>query len=300
MITEKNLAFIDTETTGIKDPRALSISIIRTPIDNLDDESIIWQVYGNPGTLIEPGAMAVNKIDLELIKDLPPLSIYKEQILSTIKDSIIVAHNVSFDIQVLRNEGILSLMDSPKQICTWALAKKFYQESKKSLKLADLVKRFDLGEQTHKSLEDTKLLIALFKKIRNDFPDCLIEEFIEITNDHLQKIKNNPRLGGNPLKNKSSSTSPSSDKILSKPMFKYEDSTIVPIGKFEGTHIINLPMDIDILKSILGSVRKPTFRIELIKILKTLNIVNFNTISSFNKDLQNPITISEFIQVFGI
>jgi len=95
-----NIIFLDTETTGFKDPRMIQLAY---KTDNYTFESLY-----NPGREIDEGATGVHGITDEDVKDKREFnkSIDQEIVQLLIDNNILVAHNASFDIRILAIEGV--------------------------------------------------------------------------------------------------------------------------------------------------------------------------------------------------
>jgi DNA polymerase-3 subunit epsilon/exodeoxyribonuclease X len=97
-----NCIIIDTETTGLE--RKDKICSIAT----LKDDSYCYE-FINEGLKISPKASSINNITNEMIKDAPSFKNSKNfQILSNLlKNDILVAHNASFEIELLSRSGFI-------------------------------------------------------------------------------------------------------------------------------------------------------------------------------------------------
>ncbi len=99
------LIFLDTETTGLEEKdRICSIAIIST--DDSTCKNIYELVYD--GKKIQPQASSVNHITNEMLKDKPKLEdtqAYKFLQLHNKKSTILVGHNIKFDLAMLRKSG---------------------------------------------------------------------------------------------------------------------------------------------------------------------------------------------------
>jgi len=97
------LIFLDTETTGLeKTDKIVSIALIA--IDG--DEVIMKNDLINEGKKIPPKASSINHITNEMIKNKPALrdsETFKFLELNNLYDTIIVSHNVNFDLGMLNS-----------------------------------------------------------------------------------------------------------------------------------------------------------------------------------------------------
>lgn len=107
---------LDTETTGVKEPRLVEAAWAECPSLHMD---VIMEVFCqryNPGKPIEFGAMATHHITDENVADCPPASEFK--LLANCE--YLIGHNVDFDYQVALSCGP---QPAPKRICTLALSR---------------------------------------------------------------------------------------------------------------------------------------------------------------------------------
>lgn len=100
-----NLIFLDTETTGITEPRACQIAFY-APVK--DGSPAIECSLFKPPKPIETGAMATHHITNEMVEGANPFegSLFKTLLIDHLNSRILVAHNAKFDIGVLKNEGV--------------------------------------------------------------------------------------------------------------------------------------------------------------------------------------------------
>lgn len=154
--------FLDTETTGFRNPRLVSIAYSR------DDEHVFHYGVYKPGKPIEDTAWAVHHISNEMVKDLPLFSDPKNtdfmKLQQLVSDHIVVAHNLDFDRSVLENEGI----KVRRGLCTLELARRLYPTLKMH-KLGFLEKWLNIDFKlapAHSALGDAQTLKSLFYAIR--------------------------------------------------------------------------------------------------------------------------------------
>jgi len=113
-----NFLFLDTETTGFKEPRLCSIAF------NIWGTNLISQGYYNPPKPIEDGAVAVHGMTNFMLSTEKPFANSKDKlhIQQLLDKLVVVAHNATFDVRVLQNEGL----KVRQSICTKELAKAIY------------------------------------------------------------------------------------------------------------------------------------------------------------------------------
>lgn len=152
-----NLLFLDTETTGLKEPRLIQLCFQE------GEEDPNTEFY-NPGKPIELGAMAVHHITQKMIEGKPEFkgSPDAEFLGEMLKKKILVAHNAEFDIGVLKNEGV----DTPYHICTKRLAQRYFPDLD-SHRLQALRYYFDLNieARAHDAEGDVTVLKMVFDEL---------------------------------------------------------------------------------------------------------------------------------------
>jgi DNA polymerase-3 subunit epsilon len=178
-------SFLDLETTGFSprlNDRIIEIGIVKTdetgnPIDSFE-------------TLINPnrdvGATFIHGITAEMLCDAPSFDEIASDVIKILNDSIIIAHNVSFDLKFLKyelaNAGYENF-DFPC-LCTLEMARKklSFLPSKK---LECLCNYFDIQyENKHSAMADCKATWELFIKLNN-------KSNISIKSAKLSTIKKN-------------------------------------------------------------------------------------------------------------
>lgn len=90
-------AFLDTETTGT---RRFS-EVIEICIVNEYGQTLFHSLV-NPTTEIEPMASAVHGLTRRDVKDAPRFPEIYEEVVSYLRDRVVVAYNASFDIRLLK------------------------------------------------------------------------------------------------------------------------------------------------------------------------------------------------------
>ncbi len=157
-----NYLFLDTETTGLNDPRLVSLAY------TLYDESMISYGLFKSAKPISEEAMSVHHITDKMLKNKP---LFKDspdfhKLQKLCDENYIVAHNAQFDIRVLKNEGII--IDEKYVLCTYQLAKKAYPQAP-CHKLQFL--RYYLGLEVdaiaHNAMGDVMVLQALFDRVKH-------------------------------------------------------------------------------------------------------------------------------------
>jgi DNA polymerase-3 subunit epsilon len=97
---EDKISFIDFETTGFSQNRALSLAIVHYYKGTRVEKYYLI----NPNAIIESGAFRIHGITYEMIADKPSFNKIWHEIRPYIEGSLVVAHNANFDVRVLLGE----------------------------------------------------------------------------------------------------------------------------------------------------------------------------------------------------
>ncbi len=177
----RNLAFIDLETTGL-DPIKHEIieigGIVARQIPQAGRGSAIepiaefeYKIKPKDLTSADPEALRINGYNDADWLFAPDL----EQVLPAIADqtegAIMIAHNVMFDWNFLNQAflrtGIKNKMHYHKiDLLAMAFAKLYHQEEVQYFNLASLAKHFDItNPKAHTALADTQTAFAIYRKL---------------------------------------------------------------------------------------------------------------------------------------
>ena len=110
-IDEVEFTIFDTETTGlnpVSGDRIVELAALRVKGDKRIAQ---FDALVNPACEISPGAFAVNKITLEMLKDAPGIEKIMPKFLEFIQGSCLCSYNAEFDVGFLNHE--LKLMGRP-------------------------------------------------------------------------------------------------------------------------------------------------------------------------------------------
>ncbi len=188
----QKLIFFDTETTGNTEKDVLCQIAYKTA------EDVFVGIY-NPGRKIPPEASAVHHISNKMVADRPEFKdtpdFEKIKKLFEDKDSVVVAHNATFDLMIIKNEGII-----PKKfICTLRVARYLDKEGKidkYSLQYLRYLLEIEVEGTAHDALGDVMVLEKLFDRLLKKMvaeEDCsqdeAIEKMIEISS-HPSLLRN--------------------------------------------------------------------------------------------------------------
>ena len=177
---DKYFAILDVETTGGKynEEKITDIAILV-----YDGAKIInsFETLINPGKPIQPFVQRLTGIDNDLVKYSPKFKDVSENIFEITKDKIIVAHNVSFDFRVIKNEfENINIKFQRNLLCTVELSKLIFPNLK-SYKLTNLLSNFGIvNENPHRANSDALGALELFKLLlNNDLDNKIIKSKIK-------------------------------------------------------------------------------------------------------------------------
>lgn len=180
-----NIILFDTETHDIKNPRLVQLGWL----DKRIQPEKVSQEFFKPFAPITFGAMSINHITNEMVESAPYFDNEKARHYQLyFNGATAVAHNLPFDTEVMRNEGV----NIENGICTLKLARKFFpNEEQHKLQYLRYSLGLDIKEEVdaHDAKGDVIVLNALFEKIYKVMCDLLatndegkiIKEMIEIT-----------------------------------------------------------------------------------------------------------------------
>ena len=180
----KKIIFFDTETTGNTEKDFLCQIAYKT-----GDESFVG--FYKPPVKIPPEASAVHHITNKMLEK--EISFDRSQDQEKIKElfedenSVVVAHNVQFDLMIIKKEGII-----PKNsICTLRLARYLDPEGKierYNLQYLRYLLELEVEATAHDALGDVLVLEKLFERLKKKLMESeyldeekAIEKMIEIS-----------------------------------------------------------------------------------------------------------------------
>lgn len=148
----KPLFFLDTETTGLKDPRLLQLAFVTYGVEPFN------RMY-KPPVPIEIEAMEINHVTEKMVADKPAFSADAQEVREILGKGIVVAHNAEFDLRVLEAENVF-IHDV---ICTKKVAKHLWPDLK-AHRLQYLRYHFgiEIDAGAHEAMADVKVLQAVF------------------------------------------------------------------------------------------------------------------------------------------
>jgi len=167
----KFIAF-DTETTGLKpdENRVVEIGAIKFDRGGMISR---FAVLIDPGVPMPKEAGAVNNITDDMLKGQPSFKEVAKDFLHFIQDSVLVAHNASFDISFINAElkrcNIGKMTN--KFVDTLIFAKEVFPRLY-SYKLQELAKKFEITVfEAHRAEDDARVCMELFNHVTKHFID---------------------------------------------------------------------------------------------------------------------------------
>ncbi|MDD5259225.1 MAG: exonuclease domain-containing protein [bacterium] len=176
-ISESTFVFFDVETTGMSP--ACGHRICELALVQWQGGKVVATFHSliNPGRPISPAASAINCITDSMVAQAPYFHEVAGDILRFIRETIIVGHNVSFDLSFLNSH--LRNIDLPEVdntvLDTLALARRCYNFPSNSL--GNIAKALTLPIQAqHRALDDALLTKDIFTRFMQDFQGKNISE----------------------------------------------------------------------------------------------------------------------------
>jgi len=158
----------DVETTGLSPERGDRIIEIAAVKVKGDDTIDTFDSLINPERKLDEGAMQVNHITEEMVKDAPISSDILPKMIDFIGGACLVGHNVSFDLSFLCYELSLSgrkLRNETPAIDTLKMSKHLVSHLS-SHKLIHIDQHLGIASGvTHRALHDTKLTVCVMNRL---------------------------------------------------------------------------------------------------------------------------------------
>ena len=163
--------FFDIETTGLS---VLNCEITEIGAVRCKDGEVLeeFNMLVNPGIHIPEDITELTGISDETVKDAPPISEVLPKFFDFIGDSVLVAHNASFDTGFIAKAAEkLGLPFRNPFLDTVAMSRHINPDLQKH-KLDVLAKYFKLGDfNHHRASDDAKMLAAIFYKMTDKLVD---------------------------------------------------------------------------------------------------------------------------------
>ncbi len=185
-LANEKYVFFDLETTGLnplQGDKIVEIAVIKTHKGKVIDT---FSTMINPEMPIPESATKINNITNDMVKDSPVFdNDFCSKIIDQIQDSILIAHNASFDLGFLSIElgrnGIT--FERWKSIDTLKIANKLFAGQKN--KLENIMRRYNIMPDgtLHRAFSDTDILRKIYfelieeSEIRSMNIDEMLKEF---------------------------------------------------------------------------------------------------------------------------
>jgi DNA polymerase-3 subunit epsilon len=171
-IEKASFTVLDVETTGLSANRNRIIEIGMVRIENLKIKKKFHSLI-NPQSYIPPFITSLTGISNDDVEEAPTFSEISESIASFIDNSVLTAHNFTFDWSFLNTEFIISGKEfySDHSCCTLKLARKMYPDLK-SKSLSSVSTFLNLkNANAHRALDDAevtaKVLLKMIKELKS-------------------------------------------------------------------------------------------------------------------------------------
>lgn len=179
-------SFVDIETTGsmYSTDKIIEIAIIKVRNGEIIDE---YQTLVNPAQPFNPFITQITGIQEYQLETAPLFSTVQNSVANILKDSIFVAHNVSFDYGFIEREfHQLQIPFAQEMLCTVKLSRFLYPEHKRH-NLDSVASRLKVTIQNrHRAYDDARVLYDFYKHISQEFP----EQALDFA---LQKLLSQPK-----------------------------------------------------------------------------------------------------------
>jgi DNA polymerase-3 subunit epsilon len=184
-LIEAEFAVLDFETTGTssKNSRVIDIGIVKVKNNKIVDT---YTTLINPEVEIPYFITQLTGITSDDVLHAPTFDATINDVTKFIGDSILVAHNLSFDYSFLKTEFQLAEQELPANptMCTLKLARKLYPQLK-SKSLGNLVKHFRIkNKDAHRALSDAmataKILIRMIEESKHSHGIEFVSDLIGI------------------------------------------------------------------------------------------------------------------------
>ena len=187
MVQVDSYIILDIETTGLSKYRhkITEIAAIKVENNEIVDE---FQTLINPRMPIPSFITRLTGITNEMVQSAPTIDQIMPHFLNFVGDTVIVAHNATFDFGFLdHNAKIVGASFDNEKLCTRKLANRLLPDlpSKKLSLICDHLGI--INEQAHRAMTDVKVTAEIFSKFLNDL------EFLGIVGkENVLKFERSP------------------------------------------------------------------------------------------------------------
>ena len=169
-LEQSNFSILDTETTGLhveKGDQIISVASLKVSDLKIDEQNYLDELV-NPNMKIPESSTKIHNITDEQVKSKPSLLEISEKILKFLKKSVLVGHNINFDINFLKENSkgsqLADRMKVIKSIDTIYLTASLYPDLK-NYELSNLCEYFNIktdDQIRHSALGDCIITARLF------------------------------------------------------------------------------------------------------------------------------------------
>lgn len=175
-----SLVALDLETTGTDPTRdaIIEIGVVRFNGPRVEET---WSTLVNPGRPIPPAITQLTGINDLMVRDAPPIHAVLPRLESFVGDSVVVGHNIGFDLGFLRRQRALTLVEA---VDTYELA----------AILMPSASRYNLGSlgqllgiplpNSHRALDDARLTHAVYHRLYEkalSLPIEIVQELVRLS-----------------------------------------------------------------------------------------------------------------------
>ena len=174
-LEDSNFSILDTETTGLhveNGDQIISVASLRVSNLKINKDNILNELV-NPQIKIPEASIKIHNITDDQVQSKPTIVEISDKILKFIKKSILVGHNINFDINFLKqnskSSGLADRMKVIKAIDTIYLTASLFPDLK-NYELTNLCNFFEIktDDQTrHSALGDCIITARLFLYLLN-------------------------------------------------------------------------------------------------------------------------------------
>lgn len=169
-LEQSNFSILDTETTGLhveKGDQIISIASLKVSDLKIDEQNYLDELV-NPNMKIPESSTKIHNITDEQVISKPSLLEISEKILKFLKKSVLVGHNINFDINFLKENSkgsqLADRMKVIKSIDTIYLTASLFPDLK-NYELSNLCEYFNIktdDQIRHSALGDCIITARLF------------------------------------------------------------------------------------------------------------------------------------------
>ena len=169
-LEQSNFSILDTETTGLnvsKGDKVISVASLKI-INFKIQEDLFLDELVNPQIKIPEESTKIHHIKDEDVRGKPTLIEIEDKILKFLKKSVLVGHNIDFDINFIKNNvkgtNLANRMKIIQPIDTIFLTAGLYPDLE-SYELSNLCERFNIqtdDQIRHSALGDCRITARLF------------------------------------------------------------------------------------------------------------------------------------------